>query len=108
MLENARIIDILERINKKEIFSVSVQPLFLADVWIGNKKRSDNVKAIWESKENQNSLFPGWKTDFSDELWTSESGKVKYHQMIAIGNINTFHRNSLNKWELKEQSILTK
>src|SRR5574344_2028180 len=105
MLENARIIDILERINKKEICSVSVQPLFIADVWIGNKKRSEDVKAIWESKENQNSLFPGWRTAFSDVLWHSEYSKAKYHQMLAIGNINMFHRNSLNKWELKEQSI---
>lgn len=100
MLETARIINILERINKKEINSVAVQPLFIADVWVGNKKRSEEVKEIWESKD-KNSLFPGWRTDFSDVLWHSESGKVKYHQMLAVGNINIFYRNGSNKWELK-------
>lgn len=101
MLETDRIINILERIIKKDIISVTVQPIFLADVWVGNKNRSEEVKAKWESKNEQDSLFFCWETKFSDAIWRSESGKVKYHQMLAIGGAKYFYKNNENKWDIK-------
>lgn len=94
MFETKRILSLLDRC--ESLSSVHIQQLFMADVWVGNKKRSEEVKEIWQNN-NENALFYNWNKYFSVPLW--ESQKVKYHRMLATFNTTIFKKNEISEWQ---------
>jgi len=74
----------------KQYKKIEVILVYLADVWVGNKKRSNEVIGIWESC----SLFPsGWegcKSFISDPVYQSQNDKgneVKYHLLMVTASL---------------------
>ena len=99
MFETKRILSLLDRC--ESLSSVHIQQLFMADVWVGNKKRSEEVKEIWQNN-NENALFYNWNKYFSVPLW--ESQKVKYHRVSHIIALLSLKKMKFSEWQ--EERIL--
>lgn len=101
MLEIRRIADICNRIQDSNFRKVQIYPVYLSDVWIGNKSRSMEVIPYWKGEESP--IFENWITECNKNMW--QNGKVTYNQLLAIGPSFLVEKSKDQEWIKFEDSV---